>query len=710
MASNMLCIILACVTLATEGTSAKSMVAMEHRANPIRKVVTMLQKMSSKVEEHGETEKKLYDKFMCYCQTGGKDLATSISAAETKIPQLESAIKEGKAQLAGLKEDLAANTADRAAAKTAMAEATSIRAKEKAAFDKESSETTADLTSAKKAAAAIEGGLGSAFLQTKGAQDLRQIVRSKTDLLEDTDRDALLAFLSMKDGSPGSQEIVGILQTMVDEMSKDLAEITAAEDSAVKAYDTLMAAKSKEVKALTKAIESKTARVGVLAVENVENENDLTDTEEALAQDKKTLATLKKSCSTKTEEFEAEEKVRQEELVALAETIKVLNDDDATELFKKTLPSASSFVQIQVTAKSLKAKALEIIRAVPHRLNRHNLDFIALALRGKKIGFEKVTGMIDEMVESLKKEQNDDDSKKEYCGSEFDKADDKKKSTERTIKDLETTISDTNEAIDTVSEEIEALIAGIKALDAAVASATEERKEEHSAYTNLMADDGAAKEVLGFAKNRLNKFYNPKLYLPPPKRELSEEDRITVNMGGTLAPTAAPGGIAGTGIEAAFVQIKMHSKEERAPSVVSEESNGVIAMIDILIKDLDKEMTEAETAEKDAQGDYEAMMKASAQKRAEDSKALENKESAKADMEESLQTSKGEKDSATKELAATIGYIHSLHAECDWLLQYFDVRKEARAGEVDSLKKAKAVLSGADYSLLQSSKVHRHSF
>lgn len=277
----------------------------------------------------------------------------------------------------------------------------------------------------------------------------------------------------------------------------------------------------------------------------------------------------------------------------------------------------------------------------------------------------------------------------------------KKKTTERTIQDLETTISDTNEAIDTVSEEIEALIAGIKALDAAVASATEERKEEHSAYTNLMADDGAAKEVLGFAKNRLNKFYNPKLYLPPPKRELSEEDRITVNMGGTLAPTAAPGGIAGTGIEAAFVQIKMHSREERAPSVVSEESNGVIAMIDILVKDLDKEMTEAETAEKDAQGDYEAMMKASAQKRAEDSKALENKESAKADMEESVQTSKGEKDSATKELAATIGYIHSLHAECDWLLQYFDVRKEARAGEVDALVKAKAVLAGADYSLLQ---------
>merc|ERR1719453_1785911 len=72
--------------------------------------------------------------------------------------------------------------------------------------------------------------------------------------------------------------------------------------------------------------------------------------------------------------------------------------------------------------------------------------------------------------------------------------------------------------------------------------------EEHEENTELMASDGTAKELLAFAKNRLNKFYNPKLYKAPPKRELSEDERITLNMGGTLAPTAAPGGIAGTGI------------------------------------------------------------------------------------------------------------------------------------------------------------------
>merc|ERR550537_876496 len=112
-------------------------------------------------------------------------------------------------------------------------------------------------------------------------------------------------------------------------------------------------------------------------------------------------------------------------------------------------------------------------------------------------------------------------------------------------------------------------------------------------------------------------------------------------------------------------------------------------------------MTEAQTAEKDAQADYEQTMKDSAAKRAEDAKTLTNKQGTLADLESSLQSDTDEKTSTQKELMATGSYIQSLHAECDWLLQYFDVRKEARDSEIDALGKAKAVLSGADFSLVQ---------
>jgi len=306
-------------------------------------------------------------------------------------------------------------------------------------------------------------------------------------------------------------------------------------------------------------------------------------------------------------------------------------------------------------------------------------------------------------VATLKQEQLDDEHKKEYCEKQFDMAEDKKKGLKKTISDLEIALEDAKEGISTLASEIEALEDGIKALDKSVAEATEQRKEEHEDFSELMASDSAAKELLKFAMNRLNKFYNPKLYKAPPKRELTEEERIAVNNGGTLAPTAAPGGIAGTGVTVLAQKDAPAPPPEGVESYKKkgEESNGVIAMINLLIKDLDKEMTEAKVAEKDAQADYEQMLSDSAEKRAMDTKALTDKSAAKAGLEEDVQSDTDAKGSAVKELMATEQYISSLHAECDWLLQYFETRKEARSGELESLTTAKAVLSGADFSFLQ---------
>jgi chromosome segregation ATPase len=693
-------VFLAAVALATASQQGET---SSISANPIRKVVTMLQNMQKKVVAEGEKEQALFDKYMCYCKTSGGDLSKSISDAETKIPELESSIKEAEAKKSQLKEDLQQHQTDRAAAKSAMAEATALREKEAAAYAKVASEDSANIAACKAAYTAVEKGMGAAFLQSPAASRVLQLAQKRQE-------DDVVAFLSGTQGenySPASGQIVGILKTMQDEMEADFATEKAAEEAAIKAYDELMAAKTKEVNALTKAIEEKMQRAGELAVEIVEMKNDLGDTGAALLDDKKFLADLEKNCKTKADEWEVIVKTRNEELLALADTVKILNDDDALELFKKTLPS-TSFMQVEVSSTTLRANALALIRSAQSsaKFDRHHLDFIALAIQGKKIGFDKVIKMIDEMVATLKVEQIDDDNKKEYCGKELDTADDNKKSLEKSISDLDAAIADTKEAIASLEDDIKALQASIKALDKAVSEATSQRKEENEDYIELMASDSAAKELMGFAKNRLNKFYNPKLYKAPPKRVLSEEDRITVNMGGTLAPTAAPGGIAGTGVTA-FVDVSEQVKPPPPPEAPgaykkkSEDTNGVIAMIDLLIKDLDKEMTVATTEEKDAQSDYETFMRDSAEKRAQDAKNLADKEGALADAQAALEKHTDEKSSTTKELGATLQYIQSLHSECDWLLQYFEVRKEARASEIDALGKAKAVLSGADYSLVQ---------
>lgn len=683
--------------------------------NPIRKVVAMLQSMQQKVSEEGEREKELYEKFMCYCKTSGGDLGSSISAAETKIPALGKDIEAATASKVQAEEDLKQAQVDRDAAVASMTEATAIREKEAAAFAKSKADSDANIAAITRAVAALERGMSGSFLQSHAARVVLKFV-SESQGMDDGDRQALISFLSASHSSeywPQSGQIAGILKQLGDELSKGLADDTGAENAAISTYKELMAAKTKEKAALTEAIETKMARIGESGVSIAEMKNDMTDTEEALLADQTFIADLEKNCKTKTAEWEERSKTRAEELVALAETIKVLNDDDALELFKKALPSVSaSFAQVRASSTALRTRALAKLKQALQRSSspdRVQLDLVALALHGKKVGFEKVIVMIDDMIAILKKEQQDDVHKKEYCGAQFDQSDDAKKALERKVSDEEAAIATAEEAVTTLTAEIAALQGGIKALDNSVAEATEARKAEHEQFMNLMASNSAAKEVLEFAKNRLHQFYNPKLYKAPAKREFSAQDRITVNMGGTEPPRPPPGGIAGTGI-AVLAQVGAHMQHRDSPRpppqtfgayTKSPENAGVIEMLNLLIKDLDKDMTQAQTEEKESQADYEAMMQDSAQKRTTDSKSLSEKEGAKADTDTALQAHKDGKVAVGNELMATMAYIKQLHAECDWLIQYFDMRKDARAGEIDALANAKAVLSGADLSFLQ---------
>merc|ERR1740121_2460448 len=224
-------------------------------------------------------------------------------------------------------------------------------------------------------------------------------------------------------------------------------------------------------------------RVFDLSVKLSGAENEIEDTKQSLAEDKKFVQELKTSCDTKEKDWELIKQTRAEELVALADTIKVLNDDDALDLFKKTLPSASmSFVQVQVSSRTLRSQALELVQSARsaakkgHMGVQPQLNFLALALDGKKAGFDKVIGMIDNMVANLNKEQSADDKQLEYC----------EKTLENSLSDSEAAIEEMKGTMEKLTEEIAALTAGIEALDKSVAEATALRKSENADYKQLM--------------------------------------------------------------------------------------------------------------------------------------------------------------------------------------------------------------------------------
>jgi len=659
----------------------------QNQANPIRRVVSMLQMMQNKVSAEGEKKKAIYDKFMCYCENADDLLAGAIKASEAKIPMLESAIGSDAAAKKQLDLDLVAHKQAQVDAKAAIVKSTEIRAKEAATYAKESATLKTNIGELDKALVAVSalaaGKGGSGFLQTNMGSTLRDLSVSLD--MSEVDRQLLSSFLA-SGSSPAMAQISGILEGMRDDMKKDLVEATDNENAAIAAQEELVAIKKKEVQAVQVSIESKMVRSAEIAVAHAQQLNDLDDTQEDLAESKKFFADLDINCASKKKEWVTYQKMQGEEQLALADTIKILNDDDALEMFKKTLPaSAANLLQIKVSTTLVKEKAVKALKA--RSAVDPRMDFIEVALHGSQKGFDKIVKMIDELVAQLKKDQAADDAKKSYCEAELDKTEDKTKVLAQESADSETMLDDATESVANLKVEIEALDDGIRALDKDVASATESRKEEHEDFTAGAAGNAAAVDLLKFAKNRLNKFYNPSQYKAPPKRQLSENEQIIENMGytqisahGGVAPPAAP-------------------EANLAYTTKSEESTGVIRMLDNLINDVETGMQEADLEEKDAQKDYEKFMSNAASKRASDSKSMTDKQSALADTQAALVDGKGKLSDTNIHRMDTEKYLGDVHAECDWLLGNFNVRKEARVDEGEALRNAKAVLSGADYSL-----------
>ena len=144
----------------------------QHRDNPIRKVVTMLQGMQKKVEEEAKTELALYEKYMCYCKTAGGDLDAGVTAAEEKLESMKAALKSAKEKKKQTEADLKEHQTSRAEAKAAMEEATEIRNKEARAFAKFHEDSSTNVAALTKAIPAIETGMKGSFLQTSAAAEI----------------------------------------------------------------------------------------------------------------------------------------------------------------------------------------------------------------------------------------------------------------------------------------------------------------------------------------------------------------------------------------------------------------------------------------------------------------------------------------------------------------------------------------------------------
>merc|ERR1719262_1756996 len=227
-----------------------------------------------------------------------------------------------------------------------------------------------------------------------------------------------------------------------------------------------------------------------------------------------------------------------------------------------------------------------------------------------------------------------------------------------------------------LAEEIKTLNAEVGALDKAVAEATEQRKEEHGDFLTFQTENNAAVQLIEKAKNHLFKFYRPNLHKEAPKRELTDEEKILAASGRSdMIATDAPQMIAGT-TQTVFIQTNAHVRKAAPPPPPDTwgayqkkdgKSNGVIALMDMLVKELEGDMTEAEHDEETGQKDYERLMADSQASREQNVESITDKEAAKADMDVNVEQSKTKEDSQQTALSNVKQYILTLHGQCDFL-------------------------------------------
>merc|ERR1740138_1502710 len=602
-----------------------------------------------------------------------------------------------------LDQELVQHKLDREAATKDLETAASIRAKEHEDYVALTSDQKSNIGAMTGAIAALEKGMG-AFVQTGARADRLLKVARSSRAIDDFEREEVLSMLQGKTQASG--EILGMLKAMLDEMDGDYKGAIAEEESAAKGYKELEAAKKAEISAASSAIEAKTARSGALAVAVVTTADDIKDTTSEMEETQAFVANLAATCATKKKEWAERTKVRAEDVRDEEEGVKILNDDDALDLFKKTLSLSQKSMQFlqEGTKSSALAKARTMVSSLTKKYSQPTLELIQYSLRAKAVDFSKIQAQIDGMIKVLGDEQDDDDTQKAFCDKEISKSEKQQADTEDAIEVSAASIDEMTSSSATLAEEIATLGEEIKALDKAVAEATEQRKEEHAEFLTFQTESNAAVQLIEKAKNRLFKFYRPTMYKEAPKRELTEEEKLLAASGASdMIATEAPEMIPGTSIAALFAQVHQRAAPPAPPATWGAyqkkdgKSNGVIGLMEMLIKELEDGITTSKHEEETAQKDYERLMSDSQATRAKNVESITTKEAAKADLDTKIEETKEKKVNQETTLDNVKQLLLDLHSKCDFIIENFDMRKAARVNEKEGLDNAKSVLSGANF-------------
>jgi hypothetical protein len=444
---------------------------------------------------------------------------------------------------------------------------------------------------------------------------------------------------------------------MKETFESNLSAAQKEEMASQKAYQDLKAAKEAQIAAAEEAIGKKTVEQADTDEKNAQAKQDLDDTKASLSADQQYLMMLKEKCALTDKEWEERQKTRQAELGAVSKALAVLSGDDAHDLFSRTF----SFVQKGTTTHSKRREqASKLLKAVATKF--HSPQLATLAYQVKLDAFTRVKKAIDDMISMLLKEKADEIKHKDFCTDELNTNQLQTEKKERLKQDLLAKIEDLTLRIQQLAETIATLKAEIGELQVQLKRVGEDREKENKAFQTTVADQRETQKLLHSALSVLQGFYD-KAALVQRKQE-------------PVGPPPPPG-------------FKTYTKNAA--------SGGVMAMITQIIEDAEAMEKEVLKAEDDAQKTYEMFVTETNGSIETKAKEIVHTSQVKAKTEEELVETEEAKERTLTELEQLSTYNSELHTSCDFVLKNFDIRQTARDEEVEALKQAKAILSGAKF-------------
>jgi len=594
----------------------------------------------------------------------------------TKIEELTALSAQLNTEIKNLESEVAKN-------QEALDKATAIREKQLAEFNAEEKDSLEAISALKAAITVLSKHHGGAFLQgahssmASVAMTLQRQMQQHAPLLKGiitpSQRKAVAAFIQAPQDyfdakptfkqsyAPQSGEIFGILRQMLETFEANLAQSQKEENENQKTYEELKAAKEAEIAAGQEQIDKKTAELADTDEKNAQAKEDIEDTKKSLAADEEFLMMLKEKCSMTDKEWEERQKTRQLEMEAVSKALAVLSGDDAHDLFTRTFNPALMQTEVAIASKK-REQASNLLSRAAKRLNSPRLS--ALAYRVRLDAFTRVKKAIDDMIAQLLKEKADEIKHKDFCVDEFNTNQLQTEKKEREKSDLIAKIEDLEMTIKALTEAIAKLKDEIAEMQVQMKRAGEDREQENKEFQTTVADQRETQRLLKAALSILQDFYGKKAALLQGRKQEP------------AGPPPPPG----------FEAYKKNAA-----------SGGVMDMIQQIISDAKAMESEAIRSEEDAQKAYEDFVKETNASIEAKSKEIVNKSEQKAKAETDLVETKEAKEAVMLELEQLSNYNAELHQSCDFVMKNFDLRQTARDEEVEALKQAKAILSGAKF-------------